>query len=1038
MDEIPWLGPGRAGGRFVVNLSEFSNPPSEYRVMPFWFWNSRLQKDELLEQIEDMHEHGIGGFFIHARFGLETEYLSEEWFDLVRACVEKAAEFSMHVWIYDENPFPSGIGGLKVSSQRKHRNRYVECIEQPLTAGSNRIEIGSGDVLGVRLLMPEGPAPLTNDGQPSGAPAIECAGQDSARVAVYVERVLESPGGKHFGINYLNPEAVKEFIEITHEKYREHLGDHFGKTIKGFFTDEPTLLPWHQDLAWYIMRGDGRVVAWSEEIPKALEDKHGYSLDEVLDAIFFGHGERSGEVRRDFWALVASLYGKSFFAAYRDWCHRHGLRLTGHVLLEEGLYFNTVFQGNIMKALEHMDMPGVDHLTSTAEQPGIEFMVGTAAHLPKVKTNVQGQKLVASSAHLSGKVPVISESFGIGLWGMTLQDMKWITNWQYSLGINRLCPHAFFYSIEGYRKFDAPPCHMHNLSWRYFRHFADYVARISYLLSEGRHRADVAVLYPLSEFQSSYVAGLQKEDDTAISDAFDLACSLLLKQHCDYDIMGEHHLMDAQLETGSLRVHEESFRLLAVPTLGRLADEHLGRIRDFARAGGAVWFFTTPEGIERVAEKWSSTEKEMYNWIDISSLRSSAPPDETVVSASEAFRRCLEPDVVIRGVDNDRIYYHHRQTDDEDLYFFANCSNEIAVEARISVKSTGEAVVYDCETGAVSRLLACELRGNTTEFDHRFEPGSSLMVGIRRGAACGRPEAVGDAVQLEISERAGEPRTPKSSGQHAGIGGAEQPQVIAVLPTDGWRFALESPNALPLTDWAFSIRPGAMGTSYRYETAVSIGEGVSDLKLMLDDVENRGAFMGSMDLQVRVNGKTAGGPTGYYIDKRFKTWDISHLAVQGVNTIQIAIKHSAWSGEPHLMTSVPVLLGKFKVCGSSGEQRIEKPDSELSLGLWTDKGYPFLSGSAVYSREFMLDGGFSSVSLRFGGVHEYLEVHVNGVHAGDLVWRPWAMDITPYTKEGINHIELRVTNTLMNILLRTPRPSGIRGPITVLGCRCSG
>ena len=190
----------------------------------------------------------------------------------------------------------------------------------------------------------------------------------------------------------------------------------------------------------------------------------------------------------------------------------------------------------------------------------------------------------------------------------------------------------------------------------------------------------MAVLYPLSEFQSSYVAGLQKEDDTAISDAFDLACSLLLKQHCDYDIMGEHHLMDAQLETGSLRVHEESFRLLAVPTLGRLADEHLGRIRDFARAGGAVWFFTTPEGIERVAEKWSSTEKEMYNWIDISSLRSSAPPDETVVSASEAFRRCLEPDVVIRGVDNDRIY-HHRQTDDEDL-LFANCSNEIAVEAR--------------------------------------------------------------------------------------------------------------------------------------------------------------------------------------------------------------------------------------------------------------------------------------------------------------------------------------------------------------------
>ena len=94
----------------MVNLSEFKNPPSEYRVMPFWFWNSRLQKDELLEQIEDMHEHGIGGFFIHARFGLETEYLSEEWFDLVRACREGRRVLDARMDLRRE-PFPSGIGG---------------------------------------------------------------------------------------------------------------------------------------------------------------------------------------------------------------------------------------------------------------------------------------------------------------------------------------------------------------------------------------------------------------------------------------------------------------------------------------------------------------------------------------------------------------------------------------------------------------------------------------------------------------------------------------------------------------------------------------------------------------------------------------------------------------------------------------------------------------------------------------------------------------------------------------------------------------
>ncbi|MDD4773126.1 MAG: glycosyl hydrolase [Eubacteriales bacterium] len=100
----------------MIDTEKFKNPSSEYRIKPFWFWNSALEGDELLRQINDMHEKGIGGFFIHARFGLETEYMSPEWFDAVRLCADEAAKLGMEVWRYGcmmKIPFPAASAGSR-------------------------------------------------------------------------------------------------------------------------------------------------------------------------------------------------------------------------------------------------------------------------------------------------------------------------------------------------------------------------------------------------------------------------------------------------------------------------------------------------------------------------------------------------------------------------------------------------------------------------------------------------------------------------------------------------------------------------------------------------------------------------------------------------------------------------------------------------------------------------------------------------------------------------------------------------------------
>ena len=94
-----------------------------YGSIPFWSWNDRLEESELRAQIRRMKELGMGGFFMHARGGLETEYLSEEWFSCVRACIDEAKKLGMEAWAYDENGWPSGFAGGKLLSCDQHRHR---------------------------------------------------------------------------------------------------------------------------------------------------------------------------------------------------------------------------------------------------------------------------------------------------------------------------------------------------------------------------------------------------------------------------------------------------------------------------------------------------------------------------------------------------------------------------------------------------------------------------------------------------------------------------------------------------------------------------------------------------------------------------------------------------------------------------------------------------------------------------------------------------------------------------------------------------
>lgn len=103
----------------------FRDPPAPYRGAPFWAWNCKLDRGTMVRQVLYFKEMGMGGFHMHCRTGLDTEYLGEEFMEIIRACVEKAKEEDMLAWLYDEDRWPSSFGGGYVTRDPAFRSRCL-------------------------------------------------------------------------------------------------------------------------------------------------------------------------------------------------------------------------------------------------------------------------------------------------------------------------------------------------------------------------------------------------------------------------------------------------------------------------------------------------------------------------------------------------------------------------------------------------------------------------------------------------------------------------------------------------------------------------------------------------------------------------------------------------------------------------------------------------------------------------------------------------------------------------------------------------
>ncbi len=478
---------------------------SQYGAIPFWSWNNELEIEELLNQIDAMKEVGMGGFIMHARIGLKTEYLGEKWFSCIEACLGRARELGMHAWIYDENGWPSGFVGGKLLEREDFRAQFLEYAVK---------DFFDPEAFAVYRQTATGFARLEGE-----APEL---------VEYHCVYLRTSPANT----DILNPEVIDAFIEETHEQYYKRFPESFGRELSGFFTDEPQ-----------CYRAQ---TAYSRFIREVYEAEYGADIRDGLVYLFFTFPE--GYLFRErYYTIMNRLYTERFYKRIYDWCDEHNCMLTGHSIEEGGIYGQFLGGAGVMSTYEYQHIPGIDWL---GRRSGSEL----------------APKQIGSVASQLGIHHVLTETFACGGHDTTPRELKSIGDFQFFGGVNLACYHLYPYSMSAQGKSDHPPIFSpQNNWWEEFKTFNDYFTRLGFLVANTKETYDVLVIHPM---RAAYLDYLRGNRNNKLEADFDQLLSFFRQNGIRFQLADEGQLArHGKVNGDSLQVGKCSYRTVVVPDM---------------------------------------------------------------------------------------------------------------------------------------------------------------------------------------------------------------------------------------------------------------------------------------------------------------------------------------------------------------------------------------------------------------------------------------------------------------------------------------
>lgn len=941
----------------MLDRELFRNPPVEYRSAPFWSLNDKLDARFLRQQIRTMYEQGMGGYFMHPRAGLVDPYMSEEFLDAIAVCIEEGKRLGMKPWLYDEDRFPSGFAGGLV-------------MERNPAFGGKALELRDGSVEIVDL------PPTT--------------------------RMHDKPYP-----DLSNPEVTAAFIEITHDVYAERFGSDFASLIPGIFTDEPHFNPG---------RGDGPRLPWSSALPSYFQERTGYDLLPHLASLFTDKGNWR-KIRYDYWRSMTELFRDSFTRQIADWCEKHDIALTGHFW--EHVFPSPLYTGATMPNYAAMQAPGIDMLFNSDSRPdqvGNDFIV----------------KEVSSIGDQLSKRRVLSETYGASGWELNFADQKRIADWQFALGINLMCQHLVHYSLRGHRKRDFPLSFGKVQPWSdSYQYMGDYLGRMSYALTRGTYVADLLVLHPASStwvyFSPVENRGLNQDEIGGrlgeVGRTMKNLCVALNQLHVGYHLGDEMVLADsATVAKGAMHVGSVRYRAVLVPDMPVIARSTLDLLVRFVGSGGTVLLSAGPptlldgEESEELAAFFSKPE------IVSLGIGTKASVGEMTSALEPALGDVVTPVSVTDrdGAAAKRVYTHRRVAGDTEILFVCNVDRHEEAAVTIDVPWTGGATVWDGLTGdtyrhegqtvavtlpvAGSLLLSSNSGISDLPADKRPSP---LMIGRATERSFRLDDWRCDRVNMNAL-------TLKRATVETSDGGfSDEGDILRLDDRLRDHLGMEPRGGSSHQPWAYADEHLSVSADVKATLPFEADEGVatgSSAQLYVA-VEEPGTYI------VSVNGSAVRPSTRRLGDRVFRLCDIREYVQPGVNIIDVRCpRYTVTSGFEWLY-----LVGDFRVtrttsCVPTDPLPAIAVETVPSVGDWTQRGYPYYSGSMRYTTHFDNMGG-SRFILSAGTLWMVCaRVVVNGRTAGTLALPPYEIDITEFVGKGRNTVVLEVMNSMQNLL----------------------
>ena len=538
------------------------------RIFPF-LWLRAGEREKLKEEIDAIRDCGLGAFCVESR--VHEDFLGPRWWEDMDEIVRLAKERDMRVWILDDKSYPSGFANGAFADERNAalRARHIRaaavdvvgpaCVKIPVAL----LEEFDEKLLGIALFRRTKTGIDAEDmlslPLPRGRFTAAEVPAGSWRCLYFVD--TQAGYERPFFCDPLNPLATDLFIRTVYEPHYRRYQEEFGKTLAGFFTDEPRLCNGATfgdaviaDAYHNVLGQFGMAYPWREDF---FQTVFGGDLRK-LAALWF-ETEGSAEVRTDYMRAVTDAYAENFCGKLAAWCHAHGVQYAGHIIEDMGAHARLgCSAGHYFKSQAGADYASVDvvlHQIKPYETETPFFAPISGGRADPAFFNYTLAKLASSAAAIDpAKKGALCEIFGAYGWGESVRDMRWLFYHFLSRGVTAFIPHAFSMRENDV---DCPP-HFYmrgkNPAFGGYRLLFREMAERCELLAGAERIAEVAVLY----HAEAEWAGLPYMPVDAVN-------RVLTQNQIDFDIVPEYALEEMRVE-GGLKIGNRSYKKLVVPS----------------------------------------------------------------------------------------------------------------------------------------------------------------------------------------------------------------------------------------------------------------------------------------------------------------------------------------------------------------------------------------------------------------------------------------------------------------------------------------